>query len=93
MWFYFDKDLYPFVKEDISLSTSIVEHGEEIRNIVEDGLKSKSVIAVNFSNVSINSPSFIDEAFAKLLLKHPIKEIGTMYLARQNRFILTSLHI
>lgn len=50
-------------------------HGEKIRKIIERLLKINDRITIDFSNLSIASPSFIDETFAKLLLKYSLEEM------------------
>ena len=51
------------------------EHGRKIRKMIEPLLKTEYKIRIDFSNLSIASPSFIDEAFAKLLLKHSLDDV------------------
>lgn len=50
-------------------------HGERIRKYIEQLLKIKDRITIDFSNLSVASPSFIDEAFAKFLLKYSLEEL------------------
>lgn len=63
------------IKKLAGTDTVSREHGKKIRKIIELFWKAKDRIIVDFSNLSIASPSFIDEAFAKLLLKYPLDEI------------------
>ena len=51
------------------------EHVRIIRKMIEPLLKTEHKIRIDFSNLSIASPSFIDEAFAKLLLKHSLDDV------------------
>lgn len=66
------------------------DHGRRIRKRVELMLNSKNFLisedklVIDFSNLSVASPSFIDEAFAKLFLRFP------MYLL-QNKLIFKNM--
>jgi len=64
------------IKKTAGTDTVSREHGGKIRKIIEKYLYFKEVkITIDFSNLSIASPSFIDEAFAKLMLTYPLDEI------------------
>jgi hypothetical protein len=63
------------IKKVAGTDTVSREHGGKIRKHIELLLTGKDNIIIDFSNLSIASPSFIDEAFAKLLLKYPLDEI------------------
>ena len=64
------------IKKTAGTDTISREHGGKIRKIIEKYLCFKEVrITIYFSNLSIASPSFIDEAFAKLMLTYPLAEI------------------
>ena len=63
------------IKKMAGTETVSREHGRKIRKIIELYFKSKDRVIIDFSNLSIASPSFIDEAFAKLLLKYSIDEV------------------
>ena len=69
------KEFYLDIKKVAGTDTVSREHGRKIRKILESLLKVQDKIAIDFSNLSIASPSFIDEAFAKLLLRYPLDEI------------------
>lgn len=51
------------------------DHGETMRKIIDLLLKKKDRVIIDFSNVSLASPSFIDEAFVLLLDKHSLDEL------------------
>lgn len=63
------------IKKIAGTDTVSREHGRKIRKMIEPILKTKYNIRIDFSNLSIASPSFIDEAFAKLMLKYPLDEV------------------
>lgn len=69
------KEFYLDIKKIAGTDTVSREHGRKIRKIIEQLLKIKDKITIDFSNLSIASPSFIDEAFAKLLLKYSLEEL------------------
>ena len=69
------KEAYIDIKKIAGSDTVSREHGRRIRKVIELYFKSKDRIVIDFSNLSIASPSFIDEAFAKLLLKYSIDEV------------------
>lgn len=69
------KEFYINIKKMAGTDTVSREHGRKIRKFVEQLLKVKDRITVDFSNLSIASPSFIDEAFARLLLKYSSEEL------------------
>ena len=69
------KEFYLDIKRVAGTDTVSREHGRKIRNILELRLRLKNKIIIDFSSLSIASPSFIDEAFAKLMLKYPLDEI------------------
>lgn len=69
------KEFYIDIRKIAGTDTVSREHGRKIRKIIEQLLKIKDKITIDFSNLSIASPSFIDEAFAKLMLKYPVDEI------------------
>jgi len=69
------KEFYLNINKMAGTDTVSREHGRKIRKVIESLLKVQDKIAIDFSNLSIASPSFIDEAFAKLLLKYPLDEI------------------
>jgi len=69
------KEFYIDIKKTAGTDTVSREHGKKIRIIIERLLKIKDRITIDFSNLSIASPSFIDEAFAKLLLKCSLDEL------------------
>lgn len=69
------KEFYLNIKKVAGTDTVSREHGRKIRKIIESLLKVQDKIAIDFSNLSIASPSFIDEAFAKLLLKCSLDEL------------------
>lgn len=69
------KEFYIDIKRMAGTDTVSREHGRKIRKIIEQLLKVKDKLTVDFSSLSIASPSFIDEAFAKLMLKYPLDEI------------------
>lgn len=71
------KEFHLDIKKVAGTDTVSREHGRKIRKILEHLLKIKEKITIDFSNLSIASPSFIDEAFAKLMLKYPLDEIRT----------------
>lgn len=71
------KEFYLDIKRMAHTDTVSREHGRKIRKIIEPLLKVKDRIIIDFSNLSIASPSFIDEAFAKLMLKYPLDDIRT----------------
>jgi len=71
------KEYYLDIKRVAGTDTVSREHGRKIRKIIEQLLKVKNRISIDFSNLSIASPSFIDEAFAKLMLKYPLDDIRT----------------
>lgn len=68
-------EFYLDIKKVAGTDTVSREHGRKIRKMIEPLLKTKYKIRIDFSNLSIASPSFIDEAFAKLLLKYLLDEI------------------
>ena len=63
------------IKKMAGSDTVSREHGRKIRKILEAFFKSKDRIIIDFSNLSIASPSFIDEAFAKLFLKYSLDDL------------------
>ena len=69
------KEFHLEIKKIAGTDTVSREHGRKIRKFIEQLLKVKDRITVDFSNLSIASPSFIDEAFAKLLLKYSLEEL------------------
>jgi hypothetical protein len=69
------KEFYINIRKIAGTDTVSRDHGRKIRKIIERLLKIKDKITIDFSNLSIASPSFIDEAFAKLMLKYPLDEI------------------
>lgn len=69
------KEFYIDIKKMAGTDTVSREHGRKIRKRIELFLKIKDRITIDFSNLSIASPSFIDEAFAKLLLKYSLEEL------------------
>lgn len=69
------KEFYIDIKRTAGTDTVSREHGRKIRKIIEIHLKLNHRVIVDFSNLSIASPSFVDEAFAKLMLKYPLDEI------------------
>lgn len=71
------KEFHVDIKKMAGTDTVSREHGRKIRKRIELFLKIKDRITIDFSNLSIASPSFIDEAFAKLMLKYPLDEIRT----------------
>jgi hypothetical protein len=71
------KEFHIDIKKMAGTDTVSREHGRKIRKIIEPLLKIKDKITIDFSNLSIASPSFIDEAFAKLMLKYPLDGIKT----------------
>lgn len=81
------KEFYLNIKKVAGTDTVSREHGRKIRKIIESLLKVQDKIAIDFSNLSIASPSFIDEAFAKLLLRYPLDEIrGKLSFANITEF-------
>ena len=68
-------EFYLDIKKIAGTDTVSREHGRKIRKMIEPLLKTKYHIRIDFSNLSIASPSFIDEAFAKLLLKHSLDDV------------------
>lgn len=68
-------EFYIDIRKMAGTDTVSREHGGKIRKIIEIQLKLKRRVIVDFSNLSIASPSFIDEAFAKLMLKYPLDEV------------------
>lgn len=70
-----EKEFYLDIKRMARTDTVSREHGRKIRKLIEQLLKVKDKITIDFSNLSIASPSFIDEAFAKLLLKYSLEEL------------------
>ncbi len=71
------KEFHIDIRRMAGTDTISREHGRKIRKIIEPLLKTKYKIIIDFSNLSVASPSFIDEAFAKLMLKYPLDEIRT----------------
>lgn len=71
------KEFHIDIKRMARTDTVSREHGRKMRKIIEPLLKVKDRIVIDFSNLSIASPSFIDEAFAKLMLKYPLDDIRT----------------
>ncbi|MFZ3122867.1 MAG: STAS-like domain-containing protein [Thermodesulfovibrionales bacterium] len=71
------KEFHIDIKRMACTDTVSREHGRKMRKIIEPLLKVEDRIIVDFSNLSIASPSFIDEAFAKLMLKYPLDDIRT----------------
>jgi hypothetical protein len=69
------KEFYINIRKIAGTDTVSREHGRKIRKIIERLLKIKDKITIDFSHLPIASPSFIDEAFAKLMLKYPLDEI------------------
>ncbi len=69
------KEFYIDIIKMAGTDTVSREHGRKIRKMIEPLLKTEHNIRVDFSNLSIASPSFIDEAFAKLLLKHSLDDV------------------
>ncbi len=69
------KEFHLEIKKIAGTDTVSREHGRKIRKFIEQLLKVKDRITVDFSNLSIASPSFIDEAFAKLLLKYSLEDL------------------
>lgn len=69
------KEFHLDIKKVAGTDTVSREHGRKIRKRIELFLKIKDRITIDFSNLSIASPSFIDEAFAKLLLKYSLEEL------------------
>ena len=69
------KEFHMDIKKIAGTDTVSRDHGKRIRKIIEFRLKLKNRIIIDFSNLSIASPSFIDEAFAKLLLNYSLDEI------------------
>lgn len=69
------KEFYLDIKKMAGTDTVSREHGRKVRKHIELLLKVKDRITIDFSNLSIASPSFIDEAFAKLLLKYSMEEL------------------
>lgn len=69
------KEFYLNIKKMAGTDTVSREHGRKIRKIIEQLFKIKDKITIDFSNLSVASPSFIDEAFAKLLLKYSLDEL------------------
>lgn len=69
------KEFYIDIIKMAGTDTVSREHGRKIRKMIEPLLKTEHNIKVDFSNLSIASPSFIDEAFAKLLLKHSLDDV------------------
>lgn len=74
------KEFHIDIKKMAGTDTVSREHGRKIRKYIELLLKVKDSITIDFSNLSIASPSFIDEAFAKLMLKYPLDEVRTKLL-------------
>jgi len=74
------KEFHVDIKKMAGTDTVSREHGRKIRKHIELLLKVKDSITIDFSNLSIASPSFIDEAFAKLMLKYPLDEVRTKLL-------------
>lgn len=68
-------EYYLDIKKKAGTDTVSREHGKEIRKIIELHFKLKHRVIIDFSNLTIASPSFIDEAFAKLLLKYSLVDI------------------
>ena len=69
------KEFYIDIIKMAGTDTVSREHGRKIRKMIEPLLKTEHNIRVDFSNLSIASPSFMDEAFAKLLLKHSLDDV------------------
>lgn len=70
------KEFHIDIKKVAGTDTVSREHGRKIRKHIELFLKIKDrITTIDFSNLSIASPSFIDEAFAKLLLKYSLDEV------------------
>ncbi len=69
------KKTYLDIRKLTGADTVSREDGKKIRKVIELFWKSKDKIIVDFSNSSIASPSFFDEAFAKLILKYPLDEV------------------
>ncbi|MEW5948686.1 MAG: STAS-like domain-containing protein [Thermodesulfobacteriota bacterium] len=69
------RETYIDIKKIAGVDTVSREHGKKIRKVIELFWKAKDRIIVDFSNLSIASPSFIDEAFAKLLLKYSLDAV------------------
>lgn len=69
------KEFYIDIIKMAGTDTVSREHGRKIRKMIEPLLKTEYKIRIDFSNLSIASPSFIDEAFAKLLLKHSLDDV------------------
>lgn len=68
-------EFYIDIRKMAGTDTVSREHGKRIRKIIEPHMKLSDRITIDFSNLSIASPSFIDEAFAKLLLKYSLDEL------------------
>lgn len=69
------KEFYIDIIKMAGTDTVSREHGRKIRKMIEPILKTEHNIRVDFSNLSIASPSFIDEAFAKLLLTYSLDDV------------------
>lgn len=69
------KEFYLDIRKMAGTDTVSREHGKKIRKVIELFWRAKDKIIIDFSNLSIASPSFIDEAFAKLLLKYSLDEV------------------
>lgn len=63
------------IKKMAGTDTVSRDHGKKIRKIIDFHLRLKNRVIIDFSSLSIASPSFIDEAFAKLMLKYSLEEI------------------
>lgn len=70
------KEISLDIKKISGTDTVSREHGRKIRKIIDLHWKIPNCkIVVDFGNLSIASASFIDEAFAKLLLKYSFDEV------------------
>jgi hypothetical protein len=69
------KEFYLDIRKVAGTDTVSRDHGKKIRMMIEFHLKLKNRITIDFSNFSIASPSFIDEACAKLLLTYSLEDL------------------
>jgi hypothetical protein len=69
------KEICLDIRKRAGANTVSREHGEIIRKIIEQSLEIKDKITIDFSNLSMASPSFIDEAFAKLFLTYSFENL------------------
>ena len=57
------------------IGTKTQAGGVDVRNLIENSWEKESEIEISFEDVETATPSFLDEAFGKLVLNHSFTDV------------------